>query len=389
MVVHPSARATAGRAPAARTDSRAGSPRSIPAGRSARDPAAQAGPTTGEIARRRTGAPRCGARGPAGWRGQGRTGRPNRPGTRSRTPRAPRSSARACLRRGWLTRSRAGGRAVVASPQAIQLEETARDDTEAKAGRRAGDAGEVLDRDLRDPQPCLSRGHAQLDGNAGAVRTESEAADRDAVQQLETAVDVVHDEAEGESTQPIPRAPRPDASPLVGASRAQTDDDLGVVGKRNEFGELFGIELVVTVHLEDPRLARGGETAPEGGAVAAVATVRDDASPRLARFHGGTVAGPIIDHDDLDMTREPRRRGTRSLDRASDIAPLVQGWQDDGDALQAACHHTQHHPAGGGISRVTGPLWAAETAGLQALKNIRPSHSRHGTGLPTRSGRKN
>src|SRR6266849_507235 len=376
MVAHRLAHATPCRGRAARRDSRGGSRRNIPVRRSARGRAARAGPTTGETTRRRSRAPRCGGRGPAGWRGPGRTGRPNRPGIRSRTPCAPRSSGRACLRRGWSTRSRAGGTAVVVSPQAIQFEETARDDAESQAGRRAGDAGVVLDRDLRDPQPLLARGYAELDGNAGAVRAESEAADRDPVKQLEAAVDVVHDEAESELTQPIPRASRPDAAPFVGASHAQADDDLGVVSERDELGELLRIELVVTVHLEDPRLARGSETAPQRGAVAAVATVRDDARPRPARLFGGTVAGPIIDHDDLDMIREPRRRGTRSLDGAPDVAPFVQGRQDDGDAFQAACHHTQHHPAGGGWGRVTGPLWVSETGGPQSLKNMRRSHSR-------------
>src|SRR3989475_780918 len=376
MVAHRSSHATPCRGPAARRDSRAGSRRNIPARRKARGRAAKAGPTTGETARRRTGAPRCGARGSAGWPGPGRTGRPNPPGIRSRTTRAPRSSGRACRRRGWSTRSRAGGTAVVVSPQAIKLEETAHDDPESKAGRRARDAGAVLDRDLRDPQPCLSRGHAQLDGNAGAVRAENEAADRGPIEQLEAAVDVVHDKVEGELTQLIPRASRPDASPLVGASCAQANDDLGIVGKRNEFGELLRIELVVTVHLEDPRLVRGSETAPQGGAVAAIAAVRDDTRPRPARLFGGTVAGPIVDHDNLDMICEPRRRGTRSLDCAPDIALLVQGRQDDGDAFQAARHHTQHHPAGGGIGRITGALWASETARPQSMKNMRRSHSR-------------
>ena len=69
----------------------------------------------------------------------------------------------------------------------------------------------------------------------------------------------------------------------------------------NKSFELLGIELVVAVHLEDPRLCRRRKPAPERGAITAILRVRHDTRTGAPCDVRSRVDRSVVDHDDFDL----------------------------------------------------------------------------------------
>jgi hypothetical protein len=200
-------------------------------------------------------------------------------------------------------------------------------------------------------ESCSSSRNAELERNARAIGGQVQVFDCASIQEFETTINVTNNEPERESTQPVPGVTRPHTTTMVGALGADADDDLRLVDKRNQLADFLRIELVIAVHLENPRAMRCGESAPKRRTVAAIAAVRDDLRTGVRRFLRRTIGGSIVDHNDVYSVREPFAGSTSSRHRISYVAFLIEGGQHDRKALEPMMfRHTQHQPEGGGIT---------------------------------------
>ena len=155
-------------------------------------------------------------------------------------------------------------------------------------------------------------------------------------EQLEGAVEVAHRHAEDERRQAVEDARHELAQPRVLAVHAIAEDGVVVLHQRQEVAQLAEVELVVRVGVEDELAPAGGEAVAQGGAVAAVHVVADDAQPvpvlagEFREDLGAAVAAAVVHDHDLVGGHEARRRRVRLAHRALDVSLLVVGGEHDG-----------------------------------------------------------
>ena len=199
-------------------------------------------------------------------------------------------------------------------------------------------------------ETCRSPRNAEFERNARTVGRQGQRSDRASIDKFETAINVANNEPEREPAQTVPGVTRPHTTTMVGALGADADDDVSLVGERNQLADFFRIELVVAIHLEDPRLTRCGESAPKRSTVAAIAAVGDDLRTCVYRFSCRVIDRPVVDHNHVHGVRELFAGCTSSGYRMSYVALLIEGGQHDRKAFEPAMfRHTQHQPEGGGI----------------------------------------
>ena len=162
----------------------------------------------------------------------------------------------------------------------------------------------------------------------------------------------------------------------VAALRAAPDDQVGRPGQADEPVEVAEVELQVCVGQQRPGHLRRGDARAQGGAIAQVASVDQDAHGRIAlredtRAIARSVTTAVVDHDDFVAHGHAARGHARLVDCLGDVVDLVETGQDDGEPWQLIhCTVTVLGTAFAPVARSLDSRW--DGSGLTAAQ-VRPN----------------
>jgi hypothetical protein len=165
----------------------------------------------------------------------------------------------------------------------------------------AGSSGAVIDRDFLNAMA----GGVDEHGEESVPSVEGEdAIEGGAVEDAEEAAGIGEVDAEGEATGEPGDTGREDTDPIILSFGADAADEVGAVEFVEEFGEVGGVVLEVTIQGGDEGGFRGVESSEEGGALSAVYLVADaaDVGELGGGFLdplGGEVGAGVIDEEEF------------------------------------------------------------------------------------------
>lgn len=172
------------------------------------------------------------------------------------------------------------------------------------------------------------------DGAAGGG--EAEAGQEVAADQAEVAVDVCQVQAERAADgAAIEVAENAAMDGVAAALLVAVHPAAGVRRSLHQEREIAEVVLGVAVGVEDPVFRGASEAGSQGGAVALVSLVRDDAEPgAVAGFEilenlGGVVAAAIVHDDDFEVAGALRNDVERRRDEARQRRGVVEGGKED------------------------------------------------------------
>jgi hypothetical protein len=182
-------------------------------------------------------------------------------------------------------------------PQLAELHGRAKQAPEVEELAAAIGAVVVVDGHLDEAEASVVEFLDHLQGDSAAVGLELDALEDAAAEEAEVAVGIAQGQAEDEAHEMVIEPADDQPMEGVAAGDLVAVGDVGAAILRQGLGELAHLVRVilgVAVGVEDPLLGGVAEAGAQGGAVAAVAGVGDDAELRVNAAELGQHLGGVI-----------------------------------------------------------------------------------------------